>query len=91
MAAGLPVVAARVGGVGDMVSEGLNGYSFESGDRAMLLEGVRKIARDRATMRRMGQQARAFAERQSWETIMDEVIEVYAGLIAARRPQRVAV
>jgi len=91
MAAGLPVVAARVGGVGDMVSEGVNGYSFESGDRAMLLEGVRKIARDRATMRRMGQQARAYAERQSWETIMDEVIEVYAGLIAARRPQRVAV
>jgi len=91
MAAGLPVVAARVGGVGDMVSEGLNGYSFESGDRVMLLEGVRKIARDRATMRRMGQQARAYAERQSWETIMDEVIEVYAGLIAARRPQRVAV
>ena len=91
MAAGLPVVAARVGGVGDMVSEGVNGYSFESGDRAMLLEGVRKIARDRDTMRRMGQQARAYAEGQSWETIMDEVIEVYAGLIAARRPQRVAV
>ena len=91
MAAGLPVVAARVGGVGDMVSEGVNGYSFASGDRAMLLEGVRKIAKDRATMRRMGQQARAYAERQSWETIMDEVIEVYAGLIGERRPAKVAV
>ena len=91
MAAGLPVVAARVGGVGDMITEGVNGYTFESGDRALLLEGVRKIARDRETMRRMGEQARAYAEGQSWETIMDEVIEVYAGLIAARRPQRVAV
>lgn len=91
MAAGLPVVAARVGGVGDMISEGVNGYTFESGDRAMLLAGVRKIARERNAMRRMGQQARAYAEGQSWETIMDEVIELYAGLIAARRPQRVAV
>lgn len=91
MAAGLPVVAARVGGVGDMVSEGVNGYSFESGDRTMLLESVRKIASKRENMRWMSQQARAYAEGQSWETIMDEVIEVYAGLIAARRPQRVAV
>ncbi len=91
MAAGLPVVAARVGGVGDMVSEGVNGYSFESGDRTALLEGVRKITSNRENMRWMGQQARAYAEGQSWETIMDEVIEVYARLIAARHPQRVAV
>ena len=91
MAAGAPVVAARVGGVGDMVSDGVNGYSFASGDQAMLLEGVRRIASNRQTMRWMGQQARAYAERQSWEAIMDEVIELYAGLIAARRPQRVAV
>ncbi len=91
MAAGAPVVAARVGGVGDMVSDGVNGYSFASGDKAMLLEGVRRIASNRETMRWMGQQARAYAERQSWEAIMDEVIELYAGLIAARRPQRVAV
>ena len=80
MAAGLPLVAARVGGVGDMVSEGVNGYTFESGDKTMLLEGVRKIASNRENMRWMGQQARAYAEGQSWETIMDEVIEVYAGL-----------
>ena len=91
MAAGLPVVAARVGGVGDMVREGVNGYSFASGDKAMLLEGARKIASNRENMRWMGQQARAYAEGQSWETIMDEVIELYAGLIAARRPQRLAV
>lgn len=90
MAAGLPVVAARVGGVGDMVSEGVNGYSFESGDRAMLLEGLRKIASRRETMRWMGQQARAYAEGQSWEAIMDEVLDLYAGLIAERRPQRLA-
>ncbi len=90
MAAGLPVVAARVGGVGEMVSEGVNGYSFESGDTAMLLEGVRKIASNRETMRWMGRQARAYAEGQSWEAIMDEVIELYARLIRGRTPQRVA-
>jgi len=39
----------------------------------------------------MAQQLRAYAEGHSWEAIMDELIEVYAGLIAARRRQRVAV
>jgi glycosyltransferase involved in cell wall biosynthesis len=91
MASGLPVVAARVGGVSDMVSQGVNGYSFESGNRMALLERLRKIASNHENMRWMGQQARAYAEEQSWEAIMDEVIEVYAGLIAARNPQRVAV
>ena len=84
MAAGLPVVAARVGGVADVVSEGETGYTFESGDVSGLLEGLRQIVSDRDRMRRMGQRARAFAETQSWDAIMDELVEVYAQVIAAQ-------
>ncbi len=90
MAAGLPVVAARVGGVAEIVSDGLNGYAFESGDEARLRENVRKIAASRATMRRMGAQARAYAETQSWDNIMDEVIALYAALIAEKQPRALA-
>ena len=90
MAAGLPVVAARVGGVADIVSEGVNGYTFESGDVAMLLDGVLRIASKRERRVWMGKQARAYAETQSWETIMDEVIEVYASLIEERHPRTIA-
>ncbi len=72
MAAGLPVVASRVGGVADVVSDGVNGYTFASGDTDSLLAGVRQIAGNRDKMRRMGQQARAYAEGQSWEAIMDD-------------------
>ena len=91
MAAGLPVVAARVGGVSDVVSEGINGYTFESGDQTGLLEGVRRIASDKNRMRWMGQQARAYAETQSWESIMDEVIEIYGSLIADKAHHAIAV
>ena len=91
MAAGLPVVASRVGGVADIVSEGVNGYTFGSGDTALLLEGVRKIASSRDNMRWMGRQARAYAEQQSWDVIMDELIEIYAALVADRAPRTVAV
>ena len=91
MAAGLPVVASRVGGVGDIVSEGETGYSFESGDKSALTEGIRKIASNKGNMRRMGAHARAYAETQSWDAIMDEVIELYASLIAEKRERAIAV
>ena len=81
MAAGLPVVAARVGGVSEVLREGINGYSFASGDTEGLLRGIQAIAKDRETMRWMGQQARAYAETQSWEAIMDELIAEYDRLI----------
>ena len=91
MAAGLPVVASRVGGVGDIVRDGLNGYTFESGDTAALLEGVRKIASSGDKRRWMGEQARAYAASQSWEAIMDEVIAIYKALIEAKAPQALTV
>lgn len=82
MAAGLPVVASRVGGVTDIVREGETGYTFDSGDISALAAGLRKIARSRDAMQQMGKQARAYAQTQSWEAMMDEVIEIYAALIA---------
>jgi glycosyltransferase involved in cell wall biosynthesis len=80
MAAGLPVVASRVGGVCDVVEEGKTGYTFNIGDKAALVEGVRRVSETRETIREMGQAARAFAETQTWPAMMDEVIGHYARL-----------
>ena len=82
MAAGLPVVAARVGGVSEVLREGITGYTFESGDTSRLAQGIRAIAADREKMRWMGRQARAFAETQSWTAIMDELIAEYERLLS---------
>jgi glycosyltransferase involved in cell wall biosynthesis len=81
MAASLPVVASRVGGVTDVVEEGKTGYTFDSGDINALIDGVRKIAVSRDNIQRMGNDARTYAETQSWDSMMDEVIEIYADLI----------
>ncbi len=80
LAAGLPVVAARVGGVSDIIREGENGYTFETGDISGLVAGVRKTVADEAQRKRMSVAARAFAETQSWPAMMDEVIDHYARL-----------
>jgi glycosyltransferase involved in cell wall biosynthesis len=85
MAAGLPVVSSRVGGIPDVVEEGVTGYTFDIGDVSGLVNGVRKIAIDRATITQMGQAARAYAATQTWPAMMDEVIDHYQRLIDANR------
>jgi len=90
MAAGLPVVASRVGGVREVVEEGRTGCTFEVNDVDGLIAGVRQIAVSRERITEMGRAARAFAETQTWPAMMDEVIVVYERLIAERRAQRIA-
>ncbi len=85
MAAGLPVVASRVGGVRDVVSEGVTGYTFDVDDIEALIDGVRKIAVSREHIAHMGRAARAFAETQSWDAMMDEVVDLYQQLIDQRQ------
>ncbi|MBZ0299779.1 MAG: glycosyltransferase family 1 protein [Anaerolineae bacterium] len=82
MAAGLPVVASRVGGVMDVIAEGETGYTFAPGDVAGLVSGIRQIAQDQTRMASMRRTARAFAETQTWPAMMDEVIAHYARLAA---------
>ncbi len=91
MAAGLPVVASRVGGVRDVVDEGRTGYTFDVNDLDGLIAGVRQIAISRERIAEMGHAARAFAETQTWPAMMDEVIDRYTRLIEERRAERVSV
>jgi len=85
MAAGLPVVASRVGGIPDVVEEGYNGYTFNVGDVDALVEGVESIAVTRRRMQTMGRNARRFAETQSWDAMMEEVIVHYERLVYSYR------
>jgi glycosyltransferase involved in cell wall biosynthesis len=85
MAAGLPVVSSRVGGIPDVVREGETGYTFAVNDVDGLVAGVQRIVAQPGSLARMGQAARAFAETQSWEAMMDEVIVHYERLIARQR------
>ena len=86
MASGLPVVAARTGGVPELLREGHNGYSFTPGDEAGLIAGVRRLAADGEQRRRLGRAARLDAEALSWPAAMDEVIEHYERLARLGRP-----
>lgn len=85
MAAGLPIVSTRVGGLGDVIDEGVTGLLCEV-DEASLRAALATLADDPARARAMGTRAREVAlARYSAERMLDDYLAIYERAIAARR------
>jgi phosphatidylinositol alpha 1,6-mannosyltransferase len=87
MASGLPVVATPAGGVADNLRDGENGLAFPPGDAAAMATCMERIAFDPDLRRRLASNARAWAERKSWEAELNRLDESYrevaGGLVTA--------
>ncbi len=82
MAAGVPVVATRVGGVPEMVGDGVTGFLYEPGDTGALVERLGKLLADPALVARMGDAGRQRArERYSPPAVAAATIGVYRELL----------
>ena len=80
MAAGLPVIALRVGGLGDMVDSGVTGFLLEPGDDTGLVNAVMSLLEDPGRAARMGTAGhqRALAHFEVGATTA-ELVEVLRG------------
>jgi glycosyltransferase involved in cell wall biosynthesis len=77
MACGLPVVAARAGGIPEFVRDGADGYLVQRGDPASLRRAVLALVSDRQRLRAMGRNARAYvAERCAAATVIPAELEL---------------
>jgi glycosyltransferase involved in cell wall biosynthesis len=84
MAAGLPIVASRVGGIPDVVEDGLHGILVEAGNVAELTEALLKLLRDPALCARMGAAGRRrVAEKYLPERIIPQIEELYRQVLDA--------
>jgi glycosyltransferase involved in cell wall biosynthesis len=83
MACGLPSVSTRVGGVKDLVRDGVNGLLAEPSDTESLASAIRRILADTESARRMGEEARRTVEQRCAER---EVVPRYWGLYRERAP-----
>ena len=61
---GTPIVASRVGGVGEWLKDGETGHLFESGDSRGLARAVRSLLEDPEAARRIGDAGRRWVESQ---------------------------
>jgi glycosyltransferase involved in cell wall biosynthesis len=87
-AAGLPVVATRVGGVTECVADGETGLLVEPGDADALHAALHSLLADPPAARRQGETGRRRVEESF---CLDRVAERYAELylrLAAARPGR---
>jgi glycosyltransferase involved in cell wall biosynthesis len=84
MAAGLPVIATDCGALGDIISEGVEGYLVPVGDDAALADRLRGLLDDPGLRARMGAAGRERAER---EFAIERTVAGYEDLITrlARR------
>ncbi len=71
MASGLPVVALRAGGPGEIVDSGRTGILVEPhAPPEVMAEALAHLLTNSGTRHLMARDARAFAETQSWEAVM---------------------
>jgi glycosyltransferase involved in cell wall biosynthesis len=85
LAAGTPVVATRVGGVPDVVRDGLDGFLVQPGDTDGAAERLTQLAADSELRARLGSSGRAHVlERYSVSRLVDDVDRLYRSLLEAK-------
>jgi glycosyltransferase involved in cell wall biosynthesis len=85
LAGGRPVVATRVGGVPDVVRDGIDGFLVEQGDIDAMAERLSVLAADPPLRHRMGEAGRTSVhERYSVERLLNDVDALYRRLLAAK-------
>ena len=82
MAAGTPVVAARSGGIPDIVTDGINGYLFDPGDEDGAITATQRLLANPQERETLRQNARLEAERWGWAAATQQLRSYYQGILS---------
>jgi glycosyltransferase involved in cell wall biosynthesis len=83
MAVGRPVVATNVGGIPELVRDGVDGF-LTSADPAEIAARLAEVLGDPSLGERMGHSAHERAATFTWERVVRETEDVYRGVLARR-------
>jgi glycosyltransferase involved in cell wall biosynthesis len=83
MAAGCPVVAARSGGIPDIVEDGVNGYLFDPTDEQGAIMATQRLLSNPTERETLRCNARCEAERWSWAAATLQLRNYYQSVIHA--------
>ena len=81
MASGLPVVATRVGGVPDIVADGINGFVVPPRNPREIAEKVLALLNDTEARTRIASANVLEAKKYTWEKVVIQLEEVYRASI----------
>lgn len=90
MASGKPIIATRVGGVPEVVHDGLNGFLVEAGDHKALAQRINLLLADREMALRMGKNGLSMVKQHFTEhTMMQQIENLYSETLASKKPAEV--
>lgn len=77
-AAGVPVVASRVGGIPSLIEDGRTGFLIEPGNPAVLAQTIITVLRDKNRLAQIGKAGRNFVRDQcSADTMVEKTLTLY--------------
>jgi D-inositol-3-phosphate glycosyltransferase len=82
MACGTPIVASDVGGLSFSIEDGYNGYLVPGRNPQALADKIIVLLKYPILRDQLGEQARAWVTRYSWVDIADELLAVFAQMLA---------
>ena len=81
LAAGVPIVASRSGGIEELVDHGVEGLLVDMGNVDELTAALRTLSSDRELRSHMSSVARMRAAKLDWDVIVEEYLDVFAAAI----------
>ncbi len=85
MAAGLPVIASKVGGIPEVVRDGETGLIVPPNDPKALADAINKLRQDKTLSEKLGKQAQAWAqEHHDTRQLPERVLQVYNQVMVKR-------
>ena len=78
MAMGKPIIASRLGQIGEVIVDGVNGLHMNPGDSVQLAELILKLAHEKELRTKLGRQARAdVVERYTWRANVARIMKSF--------------
>lgn len=84
MAAGLPIVASRIGQMEEVIEDGVTGILVPPGDAGAFARALCELEKDAAARARLGHAAREAVREHTWDDIVAYVISLAGADVAAR-------
>jgi glycosyltransferase involved in cell wall biosynthesis len=75
MAAGLPIIATRVGGIPELIEDGVEGFLLAPGDIAALSERIERLTTDPTLRAQMGTRSREKAQRFDHQVMVAQLTQ----------------